>query len=88
MASCPQVCQPYRAKTKGKVERFIHFLRYSFYVPLAARLKGAGLIVDADLANAEVKRWLNTVANERQHRTTNAIPAVALGVRTLSTCCR
>jgi transposase len=70
----PQVCQPYRAKTKGKVERFIHFLRYSFYVPLAARLKGAGLIVDADLVNAEVKRWLNTVANERCHRTTNAIP--------------
>jgi transposase len=70
----PQVCQPYRAKTKGKVERFIHFLRYSFYVPLAARMKGAGLMVDADLANAEVKRWLNTVANERCHRTTNAIP--------------
>jgi transposase len=70
----PQVCQPYRAKTKGKVERFIHFLRYSFYVPLAARLKGAGLIVDVDLANAEVKRWLITVANERCHRTTNAIP--------------
>jgi len=70
----PQVCQPYRAKTKGKVERFIHFLRYSFYVPLAARMKGAGLIVDAELANTEVKRWLNTVANERCHRTTNAIP--------------
>jgi transposase len=70
----PQVCQPYRAQTKGKVERFISYLRYSFYVPLAARLKGAGLIVDAELANAEVKRWLSTVANERCHRTTNAIP--------------
>jgi len=70
----PQVCQPYRAKTKGKVERFIRYLRYSFYVPLAARIKGAGLIVDADLANAEVKRWLNEVANERCHRTTQVIP--------------
>ena len=70
----PQVCQPYRARTKGKVERFIGYLRRSFYVPLAARVKGAGLIVDVDLANIEVKRWLNTVANERRHRTTEAIP--------------
>jgi len=31
----PRLCQPYRAKTKGKVERFIHYLRYSFYVPLS-----------------------------------------------------
>jgi transposase len=70
----PQVCQPYRAKTKGKVERFIHFLRYSFYVPFAARLRGAGLIVDAQTANQEVRRWLHAVANEREHGTTKEIP--------------
>jgi transposase len=72
----PQVCQPYRAKTKGKVERFIGFLRYSFYVPLAARLKAAGLAVDVDTVNLEVKRWLHTVANARHHRTTDAIPQI------------
>lgn len=70
----PQVCQPYRAKTKGKVERFIHFLRYSFYVPLATRLRVAGLVVDAQTANIEVWRWLRTVANERCHGTTGEIP--------------
>lgn len=70
----PQLCQPYRAKTKGKVERFIHYLRYSFYVPLATRLNAAGLVVDVDTANLEVKRWLHTVANTRRHRTTGAIP--------------
>ena len=29
----PRLCQPYRAKTKGKVERFIGYLRHSFFVP-------------------------------------------------------
>jgi len=70
----PQVCQPYRAKTKGKVERFIGFLRHSFYVPLAATLRAAGLGVDAQTANIEVKRWLRTIANERRHGTTGQIP--------------
>jgi transposase len=34
----PRLCRPYRAKTKGKVERFIRYLRASFYVPLASQL--------------------------------------------------
>ena len=29
-----KLCRPYRAKTKGKVERFNGYLRVSFYVPL------------------------------------------------------
>lgn len=33
----PRLCQPYRARTKGKVERFIRYLRHSFYVPLAKK---------------------------------------------------
>jgi transposase len=72
----PQVCQPYRAKTKGKVERFIHFLRYSFYVPLATRLRAAGLVLDVDTANIEVRRWLRSVADERCHGTTGEVPRV------------
>lgn len=72
----PQVCQPYRAKTKGKVERFIGFLRYSFYVPLISRLRATGLVLDAQTANAEVRRWLNQVANARTHGTTEAVPQI------------
>jgi|ERR1700761_1098327 len=72
----PQVCQPYRAKTKGKVERFIHYLRYSFYVPLIARLRSSGLHLDVDTANTEVRKWLNEVANVRTHRTTHAVPQI------------
>lgn len=28
-----KACQPFQAKTKGKVERFNRYLRRSFYVP-------------------------------------------------------
>jgi transposase len=38
-----KLCRPYRARTKGKVERFNGYLRRSFVVPLKARLKQAGL---------------------------------------------
>jgi transposase len=66
----PRVCRPYRAKTKGKVERFIRYLRHSFYVPLVAQLKQAGLILDVQTANLEVQKWLRDVANVREHQTT------------------
>ncbi len=59
---------------KGKVERFNGYLRRSFYVPLVARLKPFGVKLDAVTANAEVRRWLTEVANERIHGTTRAKP--------------
>ena len=71
----PRLCQPYRAQTKGKVERFIRYLRYSFYVPLVAQLKQAGLRLDVETANIEVLKWLRDVANVRIHQTTQAQPA-------------
>ena len=74
----PRLCRPYRAKTKGKVERFNRYLRYSFYYPLASRLKPLGLLVDKELANYEVKRWLRDVANQRVHATTAQIPILRL----------
>lgn len=70
----PRLCRPYRAKTKGKVERFIRYLRHSFYVPLNARLKQAGLSVDVETANIEVLKWLRDVANVREHQTTGEQP--------------
>ena len=33
----PRLCQPYRAQTKGKVERFIGYLKRSFWVPFVSR---------------------------------------------------
>lgn len=70
-----KLCRPYRAKTKGKVERFNGYLRRSFYVPLVSCLKQAGLQLDVVSANIEVSRWLAEVANDRVHGTTGAQPS-------------
>lgn len=74
----PRLCRPYRAKTKGKVERFNGYLKGSFVVPLAASLKASGLTLTPELANRHVRRWLDEVANERVHGTTGEVPAVRL----------
>ena len=60
------------------MERFIRYLRGSFWVPLSSRLTQEGLIVDRETANLAVKRWLREVANARVHGTTSAIPAERL----------
>jgi hypothetical protein len=60
-----KVCR-LRAKTKGKVERPIRYLRDSF-------LYGRTFVSDADL-NDQATHWLATVANVRQHATTQWIP--------------
>ena len=70
----PRLCKPYRARTKGKVERFHRYLRGNFYVPLSSRMKASGLIVDAATAYAEVGKWLRDVANRRVHPQTGHAP--------------
>ncbi|MEN9119154.1 IS21 family transposase [Xanthomonas euvesicatoria] len=70
----PKLCRPYRAKTKGKVERFNGYLRRSFYNPLASKLAHDGLRLDADTANAAVLTWLRNTANARVHGTTGKVP--------------
>ncbi len=74
----PRLCQPYRAQTKGKVERFIGYLKRSFWVPFVASMRQAGLLPDKHAANAAVTRWLRDVANARVHATTNEVPAERL----------
>ena len=73
-----RLCRPYRAKTKGKVERFNGYLKGSFLVPLAATLKASGLTLTAEVANLHVRRWLDEVANVRVHGTTRAVPTSRL----------
>ncbi len=63
-----RACRPYRAKTKGKVERPIRYVRQSF-------LYGREFTGDADL-NAQALHWLETVANVRTHGTTKEQPRV------------
>jgi transposase len=61
-----RACRPYRARTKGKVERPIRYLRENF-------LYGRDFLGDADL-DAQAKAWLDSVANVRVHRTTGEQP--------------
>jgi transposase len=75
-----RLCRPYRAKTKGKVERFNGYLKGSFLVPLAATLKSSGLKLDAVAANVHIGRWLSEVANARVHATTKERPDRRLAV--------
>jgi transposase len=75
-----RLCRPYRAKTKGKVERFNGYLKGSFLVPLAATLKASGLRLDAQTANAHIGRWLAEVANARIHGTTGERPDRRLAI--------
>jgi transposase len=63
-----RACRPYRAKTKGKVERPIRYLRSNFFY-------GREFVGDADL-DAQRLAWLEDVANARVHRTTGAMPRV------------
>ena len=71
----PRLCAPWRAQTKGKVERFNRYLKESFVWPLESRLKGQGLVLDAGTANAHVGVWLREVANARLHAETKERPA-------------
>jgi transposase len=67
-----RLCAPYRAQTKGKVERFHRYLRGSFFNPLQA---GQSDLVDVLQANAAVGAWLHEVANVRVHATLKERPA-------------
>ncbi|MCD6190362.1 MAG: IS21 family transposase [Sulfurimonas sp.] len=65
-----KVCKPYRAQTKGKVERFNHYLRYSFHNMFKTRLSMMGYKMTLENTNAEVMDWLDFTANSRIHQTT------------------
>ncbi|HEA6300292.1 TPA: IS21 family transposase [Escherichia coli] len=74
MGFSPQLCRPFRAQTKGKVERMVQYTRNSFYIPLMTRLRPMGITVDVETANRHGLRWLHDVANQRKHETIQARP--------------
>ena len=66
-----RLCSPYRAQTKGKVERFHRYLRESFYIPLQT---AQAALVDVATANREARIWLDEIANVRIHATLKERP--------------
>ena len=61
----PKACRPYRAKTKGKVERPYRYIREDFFLARAFR--------NLDDLNAQLRHWLDIVANPRVHATTQRV---------------
>ena len=66
----PKACKPYRAKTKGKVERPFRYIRQDFFLGRTFR--------DLDDMNRQLQQWLDSVANARVHGTTNRVVREAL----------
>lgn len=62
----PRPCQPYRAQTKGKVERSVRYVRGNFWLGLT--------FTDLADLNRQAMGWLNHVANVRIHGTTGEAP--------------
>ena len=66
----PRACKPYRAQTKGRVERAIRYLRENFWP--------ARTLTSLDDLNAQVRAWCSAVANQRVHGTTGRRPVEML----------
>jgi transposase len=63
----PKACRPYRAQTKGKVERPFRYIREDFFLARSFR--------NLDDLNAQFRHWLDSVANARRHATTRRVVA-------------
>ena len=61
----PRACRPYRAKTKGKVERPFRYIREDFFLARSFR--------NLDDLNDQLRQWLDRVANPRTHATTRRV---------------
>jgi transposase len=66
----PLACRPYRAKTKGRVERAVSYLRHNFFYGRRFR--------DLEDLNGQLEKWLKDTANTRLHGTTGEAPSQRL----------
>ena len=62
----PKACKPYRAQTKGKVERAVAYLKSNF---LKRRLPE-----NLEDLNSEVRKWLDEVVHKKRNQTTQQCP--------------
>ena len=61
----PKACRPYRAKTKGKVERPFRYVREDFFLARSFR--------NLDDLNLQLGQWLDWIANRWLHGTTGQV---------------
>ena len=62
----PQACAAYRARTKGRVERAIRYLKERFWPGVR--------LTDLVELNGQVRAWLQGVANQRVYGCTHRRP--------------
>jgi len=72
----PRACQPYRARTKGKVESGVKYVKRN---ALAGRR-----FVSWDALNTWLEEWMATVADQRVHGTTHERPIERFARETLT----
>lgn len=65
------LCSTYWARTKGKIENAIGYLKKNFKSDLQRRD-----FRDIDELNLKLQNWLKNIANARVHRTTNKVPNI------------
>lgn len=63
----PRACKAYRAKTKGKIERPFRYVRANFFL--------ARSFANLEDLNRQLRVWLDTVANAREHGSTGRVVA-------------
>jgi len=64
----PKACRPYRARTKGKDERMVGYIKQHFFVRYRAFESWAHL-------NQQAEQWLRDEADQRRHGTVKEIVA-------------
>jgi transposase len=67
----PRACKPYRAKTKGKVERMVRELKEGFIPWLSGQVLPPQPTLDE--YDTLAARWINEVVLPRRHRTTGQV---------------
>jgi hypothetical protein len=71
LGTVPKACRPYRAQTKGKVERMIREVKESLLPWLSGQaLPARPVLADYD---ALARRWVEEVVAARRHRTTGRL---------------
>jgi transposase len=75
MGTVPRACRPYRAKTKGKVERLVREVKEDFLPWLSGQVLPAEPSLDD--YNRMARTWREEVILPRRHRTTGLVLAQA-----------